>query len=891
LFIGIANAFINIAASTYFIYTFNIQGLPYAYIGIAIVLFILNFVYEKVEHKLTPIQLLKFIVLFSSAIIFLFWAGLLVFNKTTLIFLLLVWSTVFYMITGYAYWGLVSLLFNIRESKRVFSIVGAGDIPAKLLGYLAAPFIIKLIGLNILGFALAFLAISLLLINNIVKKKSIKSIKVRHQHHAPRLEATSKLDLIKSNFFLKYRLIFTISVLSILSYNVFNLVDYTYFAEVKSRFHDISTLASFIAVFFAIGRVIALILKLVFTSRVIERIGVIACLMITPAVLFIFSMAILPFKDTEHYGLYFFGAMALMAEVLRSTIQEPAFFILFQPLSEQYRLKGHIIAKGYMLPPSLIIVGLSLIIMRSLGIELSLRFTTSVLLINLALWALIVLFIKKEYITALHKSIARGIFNGEDVHIYDHKTINILLEKAESEREADNIYALKLLENASYSKISELLHNSLYSGKTELRRYALLRLEARKEIETDLLKELIPEETDNEIKEKLISILCKLDHSYLHTLSNHLAEQEYSIRKTIIIDLLDQSEFDDLFKAGNEINNLISSSNPKERELALEIIAELKNIKFTAAIEKLMSDDEPSVKRNAIIAACKLKNKKLLPVLISMLENPSHHYMVLQGMLQYGDSLFEDLMRIPEVHIEKNKTDLIKIAAKTKGIHSTTFLLNSLLHARYTEKVIDSLWNKGFQAESVEDVHHFQALLTKYLNNGTEKLHLYPNINHFVSSELIKTALDNEIRNDVITAFKVCAILYHKREINRLLELIESSDRSRIYNAMEMMGLVLPKKTSIHLNNLLDYILDPGANKRNIKLVDAKTFFNKVINTHSYNFTPWTKAVCLYCYYLNNEIDLLRNVKGPVEVEESPILIETKEFISKAIEQPLYANY
>jgi hypothetical protein len=73
--------------------------------------------------------------------------------------------------------------------------------------------------------------------------------------------------------------------------------------------------------------------------------------------------------------------------------------------------------------------------------------------------------------------------------------------------------------------------------------------------------------------------------------------------------------------------------------------------------------------------------------------------------------------------------------------------------------------------------------------------------------------------------------------------------------------------------------------------VDAKTFFNKVINTHSYNFTPWTKAVCLYCYYLNNEIDLLRNVKGPVEVEESPILIETKEFISKAIEQPLYANY
>ena len=119
------------------------------------------------------------------------------------------------MITGYGYWGLVSLLFNIRESKRVFSIVGSGDIPAKLIGYLSTPLLIPIIGLtNLLLVAVVSLLVGFFLLNRLIHKKHWEKIQhrkhsVSKQHHADYDNSTSLLG-----FFFKHKLIFTIEILN-----------------------------------------------------------------------------------------------------------------------------------------------------------------------------------------------------------------------------------------------------------------------------------------------------------------------------------------------------------------------------------------------------------------------------------------------------------------------------------------------------------------------------------------------------------------------------------------------------------------------------------------------------------------------------------------------------
>jgi len=890
LFIGIANSFMNIAAFTYFIYNFSVDGLPYLYLAIAGGLLIINIGYEKLEHRLSPLQLLKIIVGGSAAIVALFWSGFLMWNLNAMIFLLAVWSMLFYMVTGYAYWGLVSLLFNIRESKRVFSIVGAGDIPAKLIGYLSAPLLIHFIGINnLLIFSLVALGISWYFTNRLIKKKRFNELKVHHQEHIHH-HSKGLIDILKNNFFIKNRLILAISILAILSYNVFNFIDFTFISQIKLRYKTISELAAFVAVFFAVGRLVALILKLIFTSRLIERLGIITCLLITPTILFVLSIAFLGFNDRSHYSLYFFGIMALITEVLRSTIQEPSFFILFQPLNEQGRLKGHIIAKGYMLPPSLIIVGLSLIVMKDVHVTLSISFTIKILLANLCLWAIAVFFVKKEYLRTLHKSIARGTFTAEELTVFDQKAIELLLQKLQSKNQSDNIYSLKLLEKAGYEKLDTLLLEHLENTSDKVRRFALERLQHRGNLDSQHLKELLEKETDAEIREKIISALCKSDPDFLHWLSGHIPEQDRGIRKTVIIHLVEQTEFEYLYIAGREINNLIKSTIPAERELALEIISELKNIKFSVAIEQLINDAELSVQRTAIIAACKLRTRNLLPYLLDLLGS-NKKYIVLQGLILYGDDLFRDLDVLTEEQVQKNKLSLIRIAEKAKGILSTRFLLSCLDDSLYAEKVIHALWMKGYQAEMVEIIYQLRQILKLSLNNGSEKINLYPSIANEYSMQLIKQSLYSEIRNDLITALKICSIIYNRNEINRVLELFENHNQHKIFNAMEMMEMVLPKQVSRQINILLDYMIDPVIFKGKLAVMPATEFYDLVISANAEKFNQWTKSICLYASYKSGEFGFLQKLPAKNDVSESAIFSETKNYVLKAIQSPAYADY
>jgi ATP:ADP antiporter, AAA family len=890
LFIGVANAFINIAAFTFFIHHFSVTGLPYLYIAIAGGLLLLNVQYEKLEHRVSPLQLLKIIVLVSAAILAFFWVGLLIWDTGTIFFLLAVWSMLFYMLTGYAYWGLVSLLFNIRESKRVFSIVGSGDIPAKLIGYLCAPILIPFIGINnLLVLSLAALGVGLVLINRLITKKRFSQIKISHHHHAVH-HSKGWSDFFKNNFFLKNKLILAISVLAILSYNVFNFIDFTFISQIKLRYKTVSQLASFIAVFFAVGRFVALVLKLVFTSRLIERLGIIACLLITPSILVLLSIGILVFNDHTSYGLYFFGIMALITEVLRSTIQEPSFFILFQPLSEQSRLKGHIIAKGYMLPPSLIIVGVSLVLMKDTHLTLNILFTVKILLVNLAMWALVVYFVKKEYLKTLHRSIARGALVADGVTIYDQKAIEILLKKLESKSQTDAIYALKLLENANYEQLDDVLGEQLAHPSSAVRMYALERLDNRGKLNGERLRLLLEKETDVDIREKVIAGLCKVDPVFLREIFARISEQPYSIRKIIIARLAEQTEFDELYLGMKEIDGLIKSDLPGDRELALEIIGELKNIRFSQAIEGLINDKETSVKKMAVMAACKIRSKNLLSFMFDLLDT-HNKYLVLQGLMLYGDSLFEDIRSLTEEQVHRNKGHLIKIAGKLKGPESTKFLLDCIHDTTLVERIVHALWARGYKTESPETLHQLSQTLDKHLRNGIEKISLHPHLNDQFSDNLIKESLHSEIKNDLITALKICAIVYDKRDIDRVLELFENNNFEKIFNAMEMIEMILPKKVSKQINILLDYLLDPTVVKSKINDIPATRFFDLVINNKDQKFNQWTKSVCLYACLNNKNFDFLQTLSTGNDTADSLIFSETRNYVLKVNESSVYANH
>jgi len=582
----------------------------------------------------------------------------------------------------------------------------------------------------------------------------------------------------------------------------------------------------------------------------------------------------------------------LLTEVLRSTMQEPVFFILFQPLKEQLRLKGHLISKGYMLAPSLIIVGGSLMVMNKLEINISIQFIINVLLVNLFLWGLIIFLVRNSYLRTLRQSIQKGFFSLEGAHIYDQQTIDILLNKVKSGRDTDIIYALRLLEGAAYHKLNALFQEQLNSKHKEVRKYVINRLEEKGEINIKQLRELLPTENDTEIKQRIINLLCKSDPEYLAEAADNLKQADYDTRKVIIINMLNQKEFKFLFQAGNSLNELIYSTNPKERSLAIEITTELKNVRFTDAIEWLIHDPQPGVKKSAIIAACKLKTRKLLPFIVKQLNQPSEKYLALQGLQQYGDDLFLHLKDIPAADLQNNMSDFIKLAGKTKGIHSTYYLLARLAEeSSPTENIVHALWTKDYEPGSSKEVEELNTLLENFLVKGNQKINDFYEVPEFRENILVKNSIESEIKNDLVSALKICSILHNKTEFTRILELIEHNEKARLFNAVEMLELVLPKKVAKDLNTLFDFLLDPLLSRKIYVQPEINSFFNKIVYSEDAAFSPWTKAVCIYSAWKNKQRSFINGLKIETGRKEHYIVKETKHFVINALESEVHADH
>src|SRR5262249_61169352 len=60
--------------------------------------------------------------------------GLWLTHATWLAFGLLFWLRVLAVLTNLVFWGLAERLFNVRQGKRLFSLIGSGGLAASILG-------------------------------------------------------------------------------------------------------------------------------------------------------------------------------------------------------------------------------------------------------------------------------------------------------------------------------------------------------------------------------------------------------------------------------------------------------------------------------------------------------------------------------------------------------------------------------------------------------------------------------------------------------------------------------------------------------------------------------------------------------------------------------------
>jgi hypothetical protein len=340
--LGIGTILVYVAANVLLLENNPERNLPLAYGVAALAMLAAGKVYGHYEHHWLLQKLTVRVLLASVALTGV--VGVLVATGHSVASAVAVMAgyRVIYLLTNLEFWGVSAVVFDVRQSKRLFGIISAGDMPAKALGAVLAIFIHSnadlpwLLATAFGAYLLALLALRATLGSHVLEAAPARR-RARQQEVAPGLR----------RWFGDSRLVQTMCLSLLALAAVTTGIEYLFFVNVKHRFHDEAAIMRYVGTVLVSTYLLAMLFKLLLSQHTLDRLGVRWVLLALPVALLL-GLALyggLNRADVEATLLYFCG-LYLGLEVLRRAVFDPVFLLLFQPLSVPERLQAHTLAKG-----------------------------------------------------------------------------------------------------------------------------------------------------------------------------------------------------------------------------------------------------------------------------------------------------------------------------------------------------------------------------------------------------------------------------------------------------------------------------------------------------------------------------------------------------------------
>lgn len=891
-FQGVGVAIFNTVAFTFFLQKFDVTELPKVYLFSAVLLWICGWVYSKVEHAVEIKKLVPGIIIFVAFSILGIRLNFFATDAAWFYFLIFSWYYVIYLLTNLEFWGLAALLFDIRQSKRLFGMIGAGDIPAKIIGYSAVPVFILVLGKeNMLYVSFVSFLTSLIFYFRLRNAGKLDiNLKHNHAHDTHSHNAPTVRDFLRG--FFGNRMIAMVAALSFIVVTCVTVITFSFYSEIKHEAHSDVQLASFIAIFFAAGRVLAIFIRLIFTGRITNILGTKGTLFISPAILsaFLLVIILLPFFSSQKLAVvYIFGLMAIITEVLKTSLQDPVFLSLMQPLSSSLRLKGHTIVKGVMDPFALAFSGLMLFSLMQVSHHVNLFLLSYVLIALIVIWAGLIFMVDREYIRTLVTALDKRYSIGQEINLTDEKTREVLRSKIATGERGEAIYILNLAEKNYAPEQEELVLKAFEHHAPEVRMEAI-KLSERKKITAalPLIDEIIDNKTDYQLLPEAVKAKCMLQPDELQTFEEILQEPDPRLTKAAITGFMASGGISAVVTAGQKLLQLIASANSMERKMAAEIIGDLRVQSFYKPLLDLLKDADEEVVKAAITAAGKVKNEKLTAPLMQFFINNKYSNLVIDALTESGDVTLP-LVEKTLITSSLSRRQHIKLIQLCGRIGSTVaaVVLDRVVweQPQYRVDAFHALHLCKYQLQKHNRRQHIE-LANQYLAAGIRTLFMVRSLQHIPTAKVLTDALHielNEIRDSLLLLF---SFIYNKDKMMKAKSAFQMKNKDSIANALEILEIEVHKDMSLKFIKAFE----PGDVEE--KCVALSTYFketmsyetiiSEILNDTHHHYHRWTKAAALHSviFYTGNE---KRNWLTKAATEKDILLHETAQAILKEL--------
>ncbi|HEY83755.1 MAG TPA: hypothetical protein G4N96_01390, partial [Chloroflexi bacterium] len=717
-FVGMAQVLVSTTASTLFLDSFQDQSaryLPYVYIGTAIVASLIGILYTKLEKPLSFTHLLSANL---SLLIIALVGFRLAFTPQAraVVMALYIWYYVQDALINLEFWGLAASIFNVRQSKRLFGLIGIGEMLARIIsGFSVRPLVKVISPENLLWIAAGAIALCLVFMLKIMRahqssggqtqnaRAADSSASAGQAHSSPSAGQARRSfrELLQSRYI---QLMVALTVLSLLGYY---FVDIAFLGQAQAQFPDKNELAGFLGVFFAIIGVLAFLSRLFLSGPLISRYGLAAGLLALPiaAAVGAASMAVMGTVSGATTALFYPAALTkLNFIVFRKSTDKSAFPILYQPLPENERVTVQTVMESIVAPVASGLAGILLLLLSFSIVQIS-----CALLLVFGVWIVLIISLNQEYKNALLNAITKRRLGGIDLNLTDNASLSALEKSLKSQHPGEIIYALDVMEEAEHPNLEKTLKKLLRHPAKEVRLDVLRRIErleltgALKRVQNRLRLESSPE------------VLGAAVHAYtalgesdaLEETLPYLDDSRPQVRLGAMVGMLRSGGVEGVLVAGERFIALSRSDKPEERAFAAEVLGEVGIPNFYRPLLDLLQDDSFAVRREALQAAGKLRvPPQLRPLVTANLNDYRVRTAAVSALTTGGKAIIPFLAEALEQPGQSSRalSQIARAAGQIKGNEATDLLRDNIACPDETVRtqVLTSLSQRRYQANETE---------------------------------------------------------------------------------------------------------------------------------------------------------------------------------------------
>ena len=835
-----------------FLTKFDIDKLPSLYILIAVFGGIFAYLYSKLAAR-SSLRVAVFCTMALSVVSLV--AMWMLIHLPWMIYVLNIWVSLFSIVLVSQGWLVASNLFDAREAKRIYPLLGMGMVlgaafggeftnrTALLLG--TRNLLLASAGMVILAYACFRLAI-------LQSAHSVARARAAEEGETDFTFGGMVRDIGRT------RHLQVIVGLMIVMYLVDTIVEYQFQVGAKQGYTG-DRLTAFFGQFYGLYlNLTEFVFQLFLTAAVVRRFGVGGTLQIAPVTIILASVA-----SVVAPGVTSAGAVRLTEASTRYTLNKTGMELLYMPLPQELRnrIKAFIdicvdrLSRG--------LGGVLLLLLTTTSLHLGIKGLSLVVMGLCVPWIYFSYLARREYIATVRKRFeARRLdFKTTRITVHDAATIRLLETTAETGNPRQAAYALSLLAEASGYDLRPLLARLSAGTAPQLRdphlRVKLYELAARLRDPAALnlaLSEIraVQAGETTELPPSTVPYVLALAADRRAQTAAFLDDPHPVLAEGGLESLRSEPDLAQDLITHKWLEHAAHSADAARRALAATAIGVCGD-QGTGALHRLFEDPDAATARAACQAARLLRNRAYLFPLVRALENARLRADAIDALTAYGysicgmlsDVLFDEnepirvrrqIPRVLKNIPHQRSVDVLLTAAGHQDLSIRAAVLKALNHLRETTNL--NFENTFVTDQILKEARHYYELSAAL---APFRQHAAP---QHSAADLLARTIEERLRNTLERVFRLLGLRYPPKEIHSVYLAVSSRRQEESTAALEFLDNTLDHNIKRFLLPLFDapeHVLEHGRDLFNVRVQPDEEVIRELICSRD----PWLVACAM----------------------------------------------